>query len=635
MTKKPAYAEQGQSMKPIVRKPVEDWQVKKPLANGLDTLKELEFMLHGSPAVTFIWRVAENWPVDFVTNNVQAILGYSAEDFLSGRVSWVGITHPEDVPRLEEEIAQNFREGVKEWEQQYRLVTKSGEVRWFEDRNISITDSEGNITHIQGIVLDITKRKRMEQKLRETERQFREIASSIPGVVYQFVLKQDGSYASPFMSKGAKTILGISAQEAVSNPNTIFDLIVEEDLDSLYQSIADSAETMSPWLQEFRIRLKTGEIKWIHGSSIPHRQPNGEVLWNGVLLDITERMRAQKLLQEAYDELERRVHERTKDLAKANEELQNEIKERKQMEEALRESERKYRELVENLNDIIYQTDENAVVTYISPNIETMSGHKQSEIIGKKFTEFVHQDDVEVRMDKFRNILSGGNEPTEYRYVTKSGEAIWIRTLAKPIIENGRVVGLQGVLTDITGRKQAEEALLEAQANLKRHRDTLEEMVEQRTKELEATNKELSAQAQKLQEMNSALRVLLDQRETDKQEFATVLVQNLRTMVLPYLEELKGKQSSPKHNASLEIAISNLQDILFSFSSTLATRYSNLTPREIQVASLIRDGKSTKEIAQLFGLSTRSVEYYRENLRKKMGLANKKVNLRSYLFSLK
>ncbi|MBW1710640.1 MAG: PAS domain-containing protein [Deltaproteobacteria bacterium] len=615
--------------------PVAENGTEEPAAVTFAKLKKQEFVLHRSPAVTFLWRFVEGWPVEFVTDNVEEVLGYTAEDFLSGCVSWVKITYPEDVPRLEAEIAQFLQEGVKEWEQEYRLITKSGEVRWFEDRNIFIKDSEGVITHIQGIILDITKRKRIEEELRESERKYREIASSIPGVVYQFVMRKDGSYYSPFMSEGASSILGISPQEVMNDPNSIFDRIVKEDRGYIDRSIIESARTMDPWSQQFRVRLKTGEVRWIRGSSIPHRLPNEDVLWNGVLYDITDHERAREILQSEHNDLERRVSERTIEIAKANEELQEEIKERKQAEAALRASEKKYRELVENLNDIIYQTDENAVVTYVSPNVETIGGYKQSEIIGKKFTDFVFQEDLEGRMKKFKEMMSGGNEPTEYRYATKFGQYVWIRTTAKPIIESNRVIGVQGVLTDITKRKQAEEALLEAQANLKRHRDKLEEMIEQRTRELEEKNKELSVQAQKLGEMNSALRVLLDQRETDKEEFVKVLIQNLRTLVIPYLEQLKGRQHSAKLNANLEIAISNLQDILFSFGSTLASRYSNLTPREIQVASLIRDGKSTKEIAQLFNLSTRSIEYHRENIRKKLRLINKKVNLRSHLFSLK
>ena len=634
MAEDPTIDEQEQGRAFIKPERAEGW-TGKPLPGEIKVPKEMEFVLHRSPVATFLWRFAEGWPVDFVTENVRDILGYTADDFISGNVSWVGITHPDDVPRLEAEIAEYLEKGVKEWAQEYRLITRSGEVRWFEDRNRFIEDSRGNITHIQGIILDITKRKRIEEELRDSERRYREIASSIPGVVYQFILKEDGSYVCPFMSEGAKTILGLDPQEVVANPEVVFSLIPGEDLDSIYESITASAEAMTPWVHEFRVRLKNGEIKWIHGSAIPHRLPNNEILWNGVLLDVTERVQASLLLQKAHDELEKRVETRTAELAEANRELQEEIKERKQVEAALRESERKYRALVENLNDIIYQTDENAIVTYISPNVEAIGGYKQSEIIGKRFTEFVYPDDLGIRMEMFKKMMSGKAEPTEYRYVAKSGEIYWVRTTAKPIVENGRVIGVQGVLADITEIKKTEEALLKAQAKLKKHRDRLEDMVKRRTAELELKNKELSLQARKLQKMNSALRVLLDQRETDKKEFTTTLVQNLRTMVLPYLEQLKGKQSSPQNDANLDIAISNAQDILFSFSSTLASKYANLTPREIQVASLIRDGKSTKEIAQIFSLSPRSIEYYRENIRKKMGLLNKKVNLRSYLFSLK
>ena len=118
-----------------------------------------------------------------------------------------------------------------------------------------------------------------------------------------------------------------------------------------------------------------------------------------------------------------------------------------------------YRELVENLNDIVYATDTNAVVTYISPNVFQLSGYTPEEVIGKNFTEFVHPEDLPGRIEQFLKILGGSKEVTEYRYFTKAGEMKWARTSARPIRRNGQVFGIQGVLVDITDRKAVEEAL--------------------------------------------------------------------------------------------------------------------------------------------------------------------------------
>ena len=118
-----------------------------------------------------------------------------------------------------------------------------------------------------------------------------------------------------------------------------------------------------------------------------------------------------------------------------------------------------YRDLVENLNDILYATDQNAVVTYISPNVTRLAGYAPTEVIGRNFVEFVHPDDLSQRMGKFLKILGGASEATEYRLFTKTGEVKWVRTSARPIMKDGQVAGVQGILVDITDRKMFEDAL--------------------------------------------------------------------------------------------------------------------------------------------------------------------------------
>jgi len=135
--------------------------------DALDAPKELKGIINGSPVFVFLWRLAEGWPVDFVSDSVSR-LGYTAEDFVSGRVSWPGITHPDDVPRLEKEVAGFLRAGVTEFAQAYRLITKSGDIRWVEDRSKVLTDANGVVTHIQGIVFDVTESKRAEEQVRES-----------------------------------------------------------------------------------------------------------------------------------------------------------------------------------------------------------------------------------------------------------------------------------------------------------------------------------------------------------------------------------------------------------------------------------------------------------------------------------
>ncbi len=135
------------------------------------------------------------------------------------------------------------------------------------------------------------------------------------------------------------------------------------------------------------------------------------------------------------------------------------ITEQKNAEKALRESEIKYREMVEQINDVIFATDIQGNFTYISPTAEILSGYKPEEMIGRSLAEFLDPDYVPKMKEQFQKILSGKLEPFEYRIKVKSGEFRWMRSSSKPILEGKEPVGLRGVLTDITARKQAEEAL--------------------------------------------------------------------------------------------------------------------------------------------------------------------------------
>lgn len=134
--------------------------------------------------------------------------------------------------------------------------------------------------------------------------------------------------------------------------------------------------------------------------------------------------------------------------------------------DARKRTEQKYQTLVENLNDIIYRIDNTATITYISPNIETLGGYQADEVIGRNFTEFVHPEDINGRIEQYQKVMSGVAEPSEYRFIDKAGRSVWVRTSARRIIEDGKITGLQGVLTDITDLKSAEDALRESRRQL-------------------------------------------------------------------------------------------------------------------------------------------------------------------------
>jgi DNA-binding CsgD family transcriptional regulator len=146
--------------------------------------------------------------------------------------------------------------------------------------------------------------------------------------------------------------------------------------------------------------------------------------------------------------------------------------------------------------------------------------------------------------------------------------------------------------------------------------------------------KELEDKTHELTEVNAALKVLLKQRDEDQQEFEEKIVANVKKLVLPYIEKLNNSRLNGRQAVYLDIIKSNIEDIIAPFLRQLSSKYFNLTPKEVQIAGLIKDGKTTKEIAKLLNNSTGTIDFHRNNLRKKLGLRNTKTNLRSFLSSL-
>ena len=152
--------------------------------------------------------------------------------------------------------------------------------------------------------------------------------------------------------------------------------------------------------------------------------------------------------------------------------------------------------------------------------------------------------------------------------------------------------------------------------------------------ELKKKEGELLQEREKLAETNTALRVLLRQRDEDKMRLEETVYKNVDHLVLPYVEKLQSARLTDKQRTLAEIIDTNLRDIISPFLRTVSSLGLLLTPQETEVANLVRSGRSSKEIAEIMGLSVSGVDFHRKRLRQKLGLANSKKNLRSYLMTL-
>ena len=145
---------------------------------------------------------------------------------------------------------------------------------------------------------------------------------------------------------------------------------------------------------------------------------------------------------------------------------------------------------------------------------------------------------------------------------------------------------------------------------------------------------ELELKSKSLEETNAALKVLLQHRDEDRKALEDKVVTNVKKLALPYIEKLKMLKLNENQLAHVRIIEDHLKDIISPFLRNLTIEHLDLTPREIQITSLVKEGRTTKDITDLLNISATAVDFHRKNIRMKLGIKNKKTNLRSFLLSL-
>jgi len=212
--------------------------------------------------------------------------------------------------------------------------------------------------------------------------------------------------------------------------------------------------------------------------------------------------------------------------------------------------------------------------------------------------------------DKIKAFRAGGVD-----YISKPfhAEEVLARVQTHLALRNMNVQ----LLREIEVRKSTQEALQEAH-------DELEQRVAERTAQLDR-------ETARLAEANIALKILLEKREEDKRELEETVLSNIDKLVLPYLDKLKKVCTDEPQKTFLGLIQGNLEEVTSSFSQVHNTYLANLTPAQIQIADLIKRGHTTKEIASLLNLSPATVACHRQEIRKRLSLQNRKINLHSAL----
>lgn len=251
---------------------------------------------------------------------------------------------------------------------------------------------------------------------------------------------------------------------------------------------------------------------------------------------------------------------------------------------------------------------ENGSIMYVNNETCRSLGYSRAELSNMTISEVSPGYSEETWRKAWQNVKESGSITVEsfYRRKDKTVFPVEITGNYMKYDDQGYICA---IVRDITERKRTERSL-------------------------QKREKELQIKSNRLEEANTALKVLLKHREDDKKEMEEKFLSNLRELVFPYVEKVKKGRLDSNQAAYLEIIESNMNDIISPFLQRMSLKYSNFTQTEIQVANLIKIGKTTKEIAELMKVSKGTIDTHRNNIRSKLGLKKKKVNLRVYLLSI-
>jgi len=276
-------------------------------------------------------------------------------------------------------------------------------------------------------------------------------------------------------------------------------------------------------------------------------------------------------------------------------------------------------------------------VVYVNNRLCEITGFSRDELLG--LDNFNLIDPVmrkSFKRDFGRHDVSRMAEEKEYEIRKKDGTRVIIHNRHSHLLDesgSGILYHFE-IITDITDRKDAEEKLLALNQELEKRVEERTAAVQNTNVELQLREQELEAQTRSLEDLNAALRVLLEKGEQDKKDLEERTVLNVQELVLPYLDRLLLQCSDYTQRETLKVIRSNLVDIVSPFGRALSLGFSRLTHREIEIANLIKEGMTSKEIASLLHVSERTVTTHRDNIRKKIGLKSQKANLRTYLLSI-
>ena len=430
----------------------------------------------------------------------------------------------------------------------------------------------------------------LDRRLRESQEWFSGILDSMGHAV----IAADRSAAVRFMNPMAQRITGWSVDEAAGRP--LGEVFVASDdktgasIDDLVVRVIERGKTISLSDLYNTLTTRDGSTRIIDAGAAPVRDARGTVIGMVIVwCDVTDRKRAEEHLLR---------------LGAA----------------------------VEQSSEGLAVVDLAGRLLFLNKAFAEMHGVTVEDLVGHHLSVFHNEEQMPAVEAANRQILEQGKFSGEIWHTRRDGSTfpgLMHNSLLRD--SDGKAIGIVGTLRDITDIKAAAEALRKSHEQLAAHSSALELKVQERTKDLEESKKELKRYSESLEKTNEALKLVIQNIEEQKKEGEAKAIHNLNLTVKPILDQFASLDLSESARYLLQSLEFNINNVFSAFGFNLMTEGDNLTPREVRICEMIRSGLSSKQIAKVMGISAQTVLVHRKNIRKKLALTSSKKNLATYL----
>ncbi len=414
------------------------------------------------PAVTYTAALDDTNTTVYVSPQIQQILGFSPDDYKADPDIWRKLLHPDDRNRVIRDVEETQRKD-KPFSCEYRMIAKDGTVVWVSDDARIVKDSKGRPLYLQGVMYDISERKKAEEMLRQSEEKFRGMAERSSELIFITDTKGFITYLSPASEK----IFGYKPEEMVGEH--FMNFLVKTEIPRAVKRFRDKLKGKEQDILYLEAKKKNGSHVFIELSSSLIKQDGKIAGTQGIIKDVSERKKAEERIQKAHEELEARVKQRTSDLANAIDNLQKEIAVRKKAEESLMGAEKRFRTIFENTLVGLYRTTPSGKMLIANPALVKMMGCKSFDELAKFDIEKYGYDPSTPR-SIFKNLIKkhGSVIGLDSIWRRPDGSKLFVSDSAFAVKDaKGKILYYEGTAEDITKRKEAEAKLMLYQQQLR------------------------------------------------------------------------------------------------------------------------------------------------------------------------